>query len=328
MDRLFEQQGFERWKISALDRLAFIGDRAIGALSFRPANNGRLLPEDIALLDLAKEIGLIVEGEASAALKQLAMLGGSPQGARPKVLVQYDRQSQKISTDPGASGTAWMIKFQAQHEAKEVCAIEHAYAHLARLCGLTMPETAYFDLDKKFSGFGIERFDRHRHLRVPTSTLAGMLDLDMRTASISYNELLQVTRRITNSEDEVRKSFERCVFNVIFHNRDDHARNFSYRMNQELKWEVAPCYDLTFSSGPGGEHHMAIAGEGRHPGREHLLTLARAHDITPASALDIIDRFASVAGTLSTTLKNFKIGPKTRQEIIRKVEGNRALMLG
>jgi hypothetical protein len=38
-----------------------------------------------------------------------------------------------------------------------------------------------------------------------------------------------VTSCITRDEREVQKAFERAVFNVLFHNRDDHAKNLTYR---------------------------------------------------------------------------------------------------
>lgn len=46
--------------------------------------------------------------------------------------------------DPGW-GQPWMVKFPAQGEHKEVCAIEHVYAELARTCGLPMPAMRHFD---------------------------------------------------------------------------------------------------------------------------------------------------------------------------------------
>jgi serine/threonine-protein kinase HipA len=37
---------------------------------------------------------------------------------------------------------------------------------------------------------------------------------------------------LTRNEAAVKESYERYVFNVLFNNRDDHAKNFSYRLNQ------------------------------------------------------------------------------------------------
>jgi serine/threonine-protein kinase HipA len=58
-----------------------------------------------------------------------------------------------------------------------------------------------------------------------------------------------------------------AVFNVLAHNRDDHAKNFSFLMDENGEWKLAPGYDLTFSSGPRGEQSTMVMGEGRNPDR-------------------------------------------------------------
>lgn len=59
--------------------------------------------------------------------------------------------------------------------------------------------------------------------------------------------------------------FRLAVFNVMAHNRDDHAKNFSYLMNEEGQWKLSPTYDLTFSSGPRMEQSTTVMGEGKNP---------------------------------------------------------------
>lgn len=106
-----------------------IGDRAIGALVFEPATDVDLAPADLQLMELAHEVKKVIAGQESPALKQLLVVGGSPHGARPKALVQYDRDNNAISTLPDAPGSPWLIKFPAEGEHKEACAIEHLSAH-------------------------------------------------------------------------------------------------------------------------------------------------------------------------------------------------------
>lgn len=65
------------------------------------------------------------------------------------------------------------------------------------------------------------------------------------------------------------------IFNVLPHNRDDHAKNFSYILDDTTgKWSLAPAYDLTFGHGPGGEHSTTINGEGVCHTREQCVQLA------------------------------------------------------
>jgi serine/threonine-protein kinase HipA len=279
------------------------------------------------LLKLAREAHQEVIGHDSEALKELMLIGGSPHGARPKALVQYDQSTRMINTLDSGKGEPWLIKFQALNEHKEVCAIEDLYAMMARACQLEIPRTQYFNLDSQFAGFGVQRFDRMNELRIPVHTLAGFLNADFRVPSVDYETLLRATRLLTQSEREVQKAFERCVFNVIFNNRDDHAKNFAFRMNAQFTWELAPCYDLTFNHGPGGEHQMDVVGEGREPGKRHLLELASKNGLRIIWAKQVIERIAQVAGNFSVNAKNHAIRKNTQQSIARTIEINRTRML-
>jgi serine/threonine-protein kinase HipA len=322
MDRLFRRLGKPPHEVSPLDRLAFIGDRAMGALAFEPAVGMELAPSDLQLLDLAKEVQKVVADQESTALKQLMLLGGSPHGARPKVLVRYDRANNFASTLESAPGTPWLIKFPARNEHKEVCAIEHLYAELARQCGLDMPSTQYFDLGKTSAAFGIERFDRQAGMRVPVHTLAGALHADFRIPDASYQTLLRGTRLMTHSEHEVHKAFERCVFNVIFNNRDDHTKNFSFRMDETFSWKLAPCYDLTYCTGPAGYHQMDIEGEALNPAKADLLRLASTNSLNVTRASETIERMAAVASHFQALAKDYAIRQATRADIARAIDRN------
>lgn len=327
MDRCFQKDGRDPAAISPLDRLAFINDRAMGALVFTPPDALSHDPEYLELRALAEGAQAVLYGRDTAILQQLALTGGSPHGARPKVLVQYDTVSGQISTDRTAPGAPWLVKFQAQGEAKEVCAIEKLYATMAQQCGLDMPATTYFDLSPKLAGFGIERFDRVRGMRVPTLSLAALLDDNFRLPTRDYEVLLRATRTLTRDERQVKKAFERCVFNVVFNNRDDHTKNFGYVMNESMQWELAPCYDLTYNVGVGGEHQLTIGGDGRHPGRQHLLGLAAKVDLPEAWARQTVERFSTVAGTLAAYAKGVGIRPATLAAVKSAVEANRKRMI-
>jgi serine/threonine-protein kinase HipA len=324
MDRFFRKHfGLEPHQVSPLDRLAFIGERGMGALAFIPVADTGLVPADFALPMLAREVQAVVADRDTAALRQLLLIGGSPQGARPKALVQYDSATNFVSTREDAPGMPWLVKFPGRGEHREVCAIEHCYARLARDCGLDMPETQHFDLGRDGAAFGIARFDRHEGKRVPTHTLAGALHANFQLPGVSYQTLLRSTRLFTHSEREVEKAFERCVFNVAFNNRDDHAKNFSFRMDETLSWKLAPCYDLCYCEGPGGEHQMDVEGEGRHPGRRQLMTLATTNSLDAAWAAATIDRIAAIAGNFRDLSREYPIRPATRSRIARVIEENR-----
>jgi len=331
MDKLFRQAGRIPAMLSPLDRLAFVGDRGMGALTFEPAEHPLLNAEDVKLLDLAREAQALVNGQESDALKQLALLGGSPHGARPKLLVFYNATTHAISTQAMPGGTPWLVKFQAQDEHKEACAIEYLYARLATECALNMPPTAHFDLDKKLAGFGIERFDVQDGMRVPIHTLAGALHADFKTAgAVDYTSFLRLTRLFTRHDQSVQEAYERCVFNVLFHNRDDHAKNFSFRLNQARHWELAPCYDLTFNAGPGGEHQLDVLGHGKNITRALMLALAEKANLNPSWAESTMQRMLKVHARFKDVLVDSgmqkNIRPSTLKIIQAAIDENAKLL--
>jgi serine/threonine-protein kinase HipA len=60
-------------------------------------------------------------------------------------------------------------------------------------------------------------------------------------------------------------------------------------MDDQGNWRLAPAFDLTFSNGPGGEHYMAVLGEGRTITREHVEKLAKVHGVSPKRTASIVD---------------------------------------
>ena len=327
MDRLFRKQGLRPEQCSPLDRLGFIGHRGLGALTFKPETQGDVLSDRVDLTALANETALVLQGEDTQTLQKLAMLGGSPHGARPKVLVFYEPSTANMSTTPMPSGTGWLIKFQSLGEHKEVCAIEAFYMQLARACGLDVPRTHVFDLGANHAALGIERFDLAQGLRVPIHSLAGFLHADFRVASaVDYTTFLRATRMITRDEREVQKAFERAVFNVLFHNRDDHAKNLAYRMDVQRHWKLAPCFDLTYSEGPGGQHQMDVCGEGLNISRRHLRQLAQQGGLDAKWAELKLDAMLDAVDQWGVLLGNFEIRRTSAHRMHQSVQRQQSLL--
>ncbi len=329
MDRLFRKQGKSPSQISPLDRLAFIGDNAMGALAFKPADDESLTDSDIQLLQLARNIREFesMSDESEELLRKLAVLGGSPHGARPKVLVNYDRQNNRMSNSQGSTGVPMLVKFPALHEHKEVCAVEALYGKLASACELQVSATQYFDLDEQLSAFASERFDRIDGMRVPMHTAAGAAHADFRIPQLDYTALLRLTQLMTRDAREVLHAFEHCVFNVMFNNRDDHSKNFSFLMGRDGRWRLSPAYDLTFSEGPRGEHQMDICGEARNPAGKHLLELAKKNSIAQKTAVQTIEEIADVAEHLSDFVGNLPIRTRTFELMEKTVKSNRIRLI-
>lgn len=97
------------------------------------------------------------------------------------------------------------------------------------------------------------------------------------------------------------------VFNVLAHNRDDHAKNFAFLMNEHGSWSLSPAYDLNFAEGPGGEHTTTFAGEGKRISRSHLLKLAQAAGVSPDTVDQMIDHVADAVSSWPETSKKLGI---------------------
>ncbi|KVP59045.1 toxin HipA [Burkholderia ubonensis] len=317
MDRLFKRRGLNPARIGPLERLAYIGNNAIGALSFEPvAPEGQAPEEDIPLDRLAAEVREVLQGEGGEFLQTLLRVGGSPQGARPKVLVYRDPRTGAFTTAAMPGFEAWLINFPAKEEHAEVCAIEMVYAECLRMCGIQTPDTLHFSLPNGLAAFATRRFDRHDGLRVPMQSLAAFTGADYKTAgALDYVNFLRATQMCTNDLREKALAYERAVFNVTFNNRDDHPKNFAYIMSPSGEWKLAPAYDVTFCEGPGGYHQMDVMGEALAIDRKAMLSLADEAEISADVAGGIVDRFCDVASQFAAMTENLFPGGVTQDTL-------------
>lgn len=297
MDRMFRRRSLSTARIGPLERLAYIGSNAMGAMKFEPvAPEGQELKVHIPLEELAADVQQVLQGEGGEFLETLLLVGGSPQGARPKALVYRNPETDGFTTAVTPGFEAWLIKFPAKEEHPEVCAIEMVYAECLRMCGIETPDTRYFSLPGGSAAFASKRFDRQDGLRVPMQSLAAFTGANYRTPGVlDYVNFFRATQMCTNDVRQMAVAFERAVFNVALHNRDDHPKNFAYLMSQAGHWRLAPAYDVTFCEGPGGYHQMDVMGEAQAISRAQMLRLANEAEMPQDVAGKMIDRICDVA---------------------------------
>ncbi len=278
IDRKLRELGINPGVLSPLDRLRYVGSKGMGALIYEPEITGVDPKKNLDLDEIADEtISLQKSDDDNQFVDDLLAMNGSSAGARPKILVNIDKQD-------------WIIKFRSFIDPKDIGSIEYAYNIMAKNAGLEVPEAKLFP-SKKCSGyFAAKRFDRKNGNRLHIHSISGLLNIDHRFPSLDYETILKVTSWLTKDIRESEKQFRAAVFNVLSHNRDDHAKNFSFLLNENGIWQVAPAYDLTFSSGPGGEHCSMIMGEGKSLKLTHILKLAEISGLTKQKALEIIDQ--------------------------------------
>lgn len=160
----------------------------------------------------------------------------------------------------------------------------------AKAAGLITPETRLFE--EKY--FGTKRFDRKAGGgKVFMISASGLLDASHRFPTLDYNNLMAATLQLTRDFREVEKMFRLMCFNVFTHNRDDHAKNFSF-LYDDGRWQVSPAYDLVYADGMGSEHATTIDGEGKNPNEEHLMSVANKAGLVARKAEEIMETVKAV----------------------------------
>jgi len=293
IDRRARQLGIEPSTLSPLDRLACVGSSGMGALCYAPSikvwEAGK---DDLDLDQLATDAKMVLEGNTSEVLLALGQAGGSPGGARPKALIALNKNDHAVhGIDEAPEGFEhYLVKFPGHDDPDDIAAIEMAYAEMAKEAGVLMPETKLLEGGKGKLYFAAHRFDRQGTRRVHVQSASGLLYTDIRIPALDYTDLIMLTRNITRDQRECKAMFTLAVFNVLAHNRDDHARQFSFVMERNGTWRMAPAYDLTWSSGPGGEHSSSVLGHGKDISRDHLIKLGKKAEMKESETTRIIDQ--------------------------------------
>jgi serine/threonine-protein kinase HipA len=299
MRRRLARLGVRIDDLSPLDRLALVGRQGRGAMTFLPDTAPAPEVETLDLDVLAAESLAMLAGDESELATTLATLANGSGGARPKIHVGFDPGGAICVTEGEAAPghDAWIVKFAAPNDLRDIGAIEAAYAAMAKSAGVDMAEHRLLPAKSGPGYFATRRFDRPEpgH-RLHMVSLGGAIETPWAQPS-SYDLFLRATLAITRHAGDVAAAFRRMVFNILAVNRDDHVRQHSYLMDAAGTWRLAPAYDLTYSAGPGGEHYLDVEGEGRRPARAQVRALGKRHGLDGAVVDAIVDEVAgAVAG--------------------------------
>ena len=113
-------------------------------------------------------------------------------------------------------------------------------------------------------------------------------------ASYSYEQAIQVIRRLGLPRKDMDQQVLRAMFNVVGRNCDDHVKNIAFLMDRRGEWRLAPAFDISYAWNPSGEwasrHQMSVNGKRDQFMREDLLALAKAADIKKVRAEQMVDR--------------------------------------
>ena len=321
LDRRLQKHGIDYQALTALDRLAAVGTTGMGALVYEPAMDTSNDMKNVDLDWFADEITKIQTEVDLVEIDTLQAAQGGSAGARPKIMIGLSPARDRLVIDYGQplpeGYEPWMVKFQSTLDSAEIGAEEQAYALMAADAGVDMSPTTLLTTGKGNRLFATRRFDRSAKGRLHVHTISGLLHADHRLPSLDYQQILKAVAMMTRDHRDVVRMFRRMAFNVLARNRDDHARNHALIMDKTGRWTLSPAYDLTYSTGPGGEHSTTIANEGRAPQIKHMLEIARGASISEAHAKSEIEAVRAAIEAWPRHAEQAKLRKSRRIELER-----------
>lgn len=313
IDKYMADLGIVAKDVTPLDRLAYMGNRAMGALTFTPIRGpAEHKPSVIKLSALVEEARLAVKGDingddhANAALRSIIDVGTSAGGARAKAVIALNPETHEIRTGQLAAPPGfehWLLKFDGMGKDHALGAsqnygrIEYAYHLMARAAGIQMTDCSLLRENGR-AHFMTRRFDREGATgRHHMQTLCAMAHVDFKKKGTnSYAQLFSTIKQLGLPYEDMEEAFRRMVFNVMGRNCDDHTKNFSFLLREGTTvWKLAPAYDVTFAHSPTSEwtaqHLMSV--NGKFKGFEVADFLAEADRWAIGTAPDVIDQVRS-----------------------------------
>lgn len=201
------------------------------------------VPNVLQLDALREAAGRIEQGRdmSNEDLRQLAGAGGSIGGARPKANVQDDEG-------------LWIAKFSSMGDLTPVERIEVATLHLARECGLRVPEARLMLEATGHPVALIRRFDRRARMRIPYFSARTALERSG-AEQASYTEIAEAIRVFSRRPKvDLHELWARMVFSVLVTNTDDHLKNHGFIYADHGLWRLSPMFDVN----PQAERHRYL----------------------------------------------------------------------
>lgn len=335
------RQGRSVEDFNPVERLCYVGSRGMGALEFAPAvdvGDWSNSPLDVAeLVSLAQQalapkaqLAISATNPSHDDLTEIIRVGTSAGGARAKALIAWNETTGEIRSgqlNQPRSFTQWLLKFDGVdgNRDKELAdplgygRIEYAYSHMARAAGITLPRTHLLTEGGR-AHFMTERFDRVDGDKLHLQSLTALDHFDFNLAGAhSYEQALQVMRKLRLPNPDLVEQFRRAVFNVVGRNQDDHTKNISFLMDRRGAWRLSPAYDITYSYNPDGawtrSHQMSLNGKRDDFTRTDIARLAVAADLTVNEGMRILDQVIDVVADWPTFAVQAQVDPAMSADV-------------
>ena len=306
IDRWLEEKGYVRSEITALDRLAYIGRRATGALTYEPDHGPGGRPAAFEMRKLVEAARKAANGElanldAAEALRAILRIGSSVGGAQAKALIGWNRETNQFlfgDRDLPDGFEHWIIKFTPK-EYPWRGPTEYEIYKRARAAGIDISKSVLYELDG-LGHFMTRRFDRDgmRHHHVQTLSAMAHFPMSVPAEFRTYEQYLATVDALHLGYEAMEEAFRRIAFNIAIDECDDHTKNFSFMLKEGGEWALAPAYDLTGSKFPSEDPWSA------HGGCHQLSVNGKQSKIPDDDLLMVADRFA--IGTAPRVLREVK----------------------
>lgn len=326
-DRVFRQHDILPAQVTAMDRLAFVGRRGMGALTFAPESNWQQQQSgtvDLSMLGL--EAQALFDGQTDDVLATLVAAGSSG-GARPKAQLYFHPDNPQQCRTYGEEGDEpWLVKFTSKNLAlgHEEGLCEAVYLQLAEQVDLQPPEFRLLDAPQKSGArawLAVKRFDCSEQGKFHMHSACGLLDADFRMPSLDYEDLIKASRQLCRSPAVGQLQFRRAIFNLLASNQDDHSKNWAFLQDDQGRWSPAPFYDVTFSPHPFSEHATSYAGFGKQPPLKSIQKLAAgAGYVNWKQAQLVIQEIAEVLSGFAQQARQQGISTSTTRLISETLE--------
>ncbi|MDQ7060653.1 MAG: HipA domain-containing protein [Sulfurimonas sp.] len=258
---------------STLDRLLFIGNNSLGVLSFEPREIlYSKIDATMNLKELYASSKEALTGVGPIEMSTIVAISNSAGGgARAKAIVGYNPQNNKIYIGHKKLPAGFIyaiIKFDEKNLSRSTLLedewidssvhnkTEYAYYKMAKLLEINI-SNSYLTQSEDGFHFVTQRFDRDKEGKLlHMHSLAGLFHHNPAETTFGYENLFRAGRYLNIPFEDFIQIYKILVFNLVFGNRDDHTRNFSFLMREDGTWRFAPAYDLTFSL--NRSHQMLI----------------------------------------------------------------------
>lgn len=326
--------------LSPVQQLLYVGNRGIGALEFRPAEEFPSRPAEEEALNIAALVAdarRIIEGDARITIPEIYRIGSSAGGARPKAVVLYNQGTGEVRSGfaaPRDGDVAAILKFDGigpdvrEGEIGQPLPYnrtEAAYARMARDVGMDVVDVHILEGERGPAHLVIPRFDRPGARPLHQHTLGGLLHVDYNdVGSSSYEEYLRTILSLGMPHAAIQEAYLRAVFNVLVVNQDDHVKNFSFHRDESGPWRLTPAYDLTYMesgewAGPG--HQLRLQDKRVGIARKDLVELGRLFGIRAPQ--QTIERVQDVVAEWPTYAREAEVPSEYRERVANALERRR-----